>query len=790
MGTFLTARRDYMKKTLYFLCVFCALFCLSCFTAFAEETGDATEAVTEEDSETTTGTATETTTGAATEAENTEAENTDTYYIVLDAAGGVINDQEQLKLSYPKKDFQSVDLSGYAPSKEGFTFTGWYNNRTKVTSIAATDFADGTNKLHISAIYTKDSYDGSALTFTLDANGGQINEQSSATYDFDVAGKHYGVALNDYVPSRDNYEFKGWNTTPDGSGSTINVIFHHTFEKADELGMAYSDPDGTPDTRNLTFYAIWESLAAPAGQISIGDKSWNSLQSSSFDLYYNEPQQISITCGNDEASDGEASISYLISSKFLSEKALAKSSFEDYDGDISVADEGRYVIYARLTGKNGKSTYISSAGFIIDCHSPIVRGIEDGKTYCKTASITVKESHLAQVSVNDKKKKLSEDSKLTIKPADGPQTITVTDKAGNSTSFTITVNKKHVAEADDNDCTTPQLCKFCGAVVVKGKSKHTLGKWKSTGDDSHVRECTNPGCGYRVTQDCYGGQATCIKKAICKVCGSEYGSVSTTNHEALKKVDRVSATAASDGNIEYWYCSDCGKYFKDKSCSTEISEKETILKKTSPKMIGGSGSKWTKSTNDTVKFRSDAAFDDFECVLIDGKKISSSYYKVSEGSIIVELKSSYLDSLSVGSHSITIRSTTGDAVTGFSIEEKQTTEQPTTTAPITTQSTTQTTTESTTEITTEYTTEYTTTEYTTAETTTEDTTTETTTASETTTETTTQKSTAHFDSYKADNSVDKRHNRVRNLQLVILITVIVTILASFAIIILSGMKKK
>lgn len=70
--------------------------------------------------------------------------------------------------------------------------------------------------------------------------------------------------------------------------------------------------------------------------------------------------------------------------------------------------------------------------------------------------MTVKESHLAKVTVNGEEKPLDDDHSLALEATDGEQTIIVSDKAGNETKLTVTVNKKHTAETDDGDCTTPQ----------------------------------------------------------------------------------------------------------------------------------------------------------------------------------------------------------------------------------------------------------------------------------------------------------------------------------------------
>lgn len=66
-------------------------------------------------------------------------------------------------------------------------------------------------------------------------------------------------------------------------------------------------------------------------------------------------------------------------------------------------------------------------------------------------------------------------------------------------------------------------------------------------------------------------------------------------------------------------------------------------------------------------FGSNAAFQDFLRVLIDGQEISRDRYTVSEGSTIVVLKESYLSTLKKGEHTLTIVSADGEAVTKFTV---------------------------------------------------------------------------------------------------------------------------
>ncbi len=76
-----------------------------------------------------------------------------------------------------------------------------------------------------------------------------------------------------------------------------------------------------------------------------------------------------------------------------------------------------------------------------------------------------------------------------------------------------------------------------------------------------------------------GGEATCKDKAACEVCGERYGEPDAKNHKALQHVEAKAATKDAKGNIEYWYCADCGKYFKDAAATAEITKADTVTAK-------------------------------------------------------------------------------------------------------------------------------------------------------------------------------------------------------------------
>ena len=91
-----------------------------------------------------------------------------------------------------------------------------------------------------------------------------------------------------------------------------------------------------------------------------------------------------------------------------------------------------------------------------------------------------------------------------------------------------------------------------------------------------------------------------------------------------------------------------------------------------PVIIAGANGSWQKSGTDGLSFTSNAAFADFIKVQVDGKDLDASNYTVKEGSTIVTLNAAYLNTLSVGKHTLSIVSANGTATTEFIITAAQT----------------------------------------------------------------------------------------------------------------------
>ena len=185
---------------------------------------------------------------------------TGTYYLNLDAFGGTIEDKSVYQITSKSDEFKTVDLTKYEPERKGCTFKGWDLNGKFVNKITATDFADS-DSVTVTATYVSNIFYDDEMSVTLNANGGTINGEKSAQYNY-LGGGNSGTSMSllPYVPTRSGYTFNGWNAKKDGSGN-YKYLYWREWDKDRESeferdGLITND-NGYERYRNLTLYATW-----------------------------------------------------------------------------------------------------------------------------------------------------------------------------------------------------------------------------------------------------------------------------------------------------------------------------------------------------------------------------------------------------------------------------------------------------------------------------------------------------------------------------------------------------
>ena len=221
--------------------------------------------------------------------------------------------------------------------------------------------------------------------------------------------------------------------------------------------------------------------------------------------------------------------------------------------------------------------------------------------------------------------------------------------------------------------TTPQTCTTCGYVI-----KEAIG---------HVHSYTEKNTDAKYLKSA----ATCTAKAVYYYSCS-CGEKGTATFESGETLAHTWETKWANNDGKHWHeCTVCKtkgdeadhafEWKIDKEATvTEAGAKHEECKvcgykktaiaidKLAPSIIDGRNAKWNKGGENNMTFKSDAAFSDFVEVLVDGKTITAENYEKREGSIIIELKASYLETLAEGEHTLTIRSASGDATTKFTVE--------------------------------------------------------------------------------------------------------------------------
>ena len=609
------------------------------------------------------------------------------YTITFDTAGGSA-------VASITQDYGTAITAPANPTREGYTFIGWDK------AIPATMPAEN---MIIKAKWKVNQY-----TITFDSNGG--SEIAPIT-------QNYGTAITAPAdPTREGYTFIGW-------------------DKAIPATMPAED---------LTITAQWRDIAVPTGEIKIAENGWKSfLNTITFRLFFKDTQTVTVTAADN--SGKAVKIEYLLSDKALTESKLAGMTFTAYSAPFSINPDNEYVIYAKLTDTSGNVAYINTNGIVLDATVPGISGIADGKTYCAAQTVTVTEKYIGTVKVNGTEVRLDKNSQFALSPASGEQTIVVTDKAGNETRVTVTVNNGHTYEWQSENGQYWQKCKFCNhetakkdipTINISGADKvcrtqdykfsFTLPEG-ATGaaygyefigfDDGPLTPTVENGLysgiikasAYPAKENSFklivsaktadgfafsaekkvaiqnehsGGTATCKDKAICEVCGESYGKLDPNNHANLKHIDAKAATKTSEGNIEYWYCDGCNKYYKDAKATQEITKAQTVTAKLPPKITAGDGATVTQGEKKELSFTSDASFADFLRVELDGTTLDEKDYTKKEGSTIITLNRDFVATLSVGEHTLAIVSKSGTATAKFTVKAKPTetaTPQPTVT---------------------------------------------------------------------------------------------------------------
>ena len=132
------------------------------------------------------------------------------------------------------------------------------------------------------------------------------------------------------------------------------------------------------------------------------------------------------------------------------------------------------------------------------------------------------------------------------------------------------VDKDHICDycektiSEHEDADKNHICDYCEKIISEHEDK----------DKNHICDY----CGKEITNHS-GGKATCTEKAVCEICNEPYGEIDGASHADLRHIEAKTATKDVEGNVEYWYCEACNKYYSDEAATKEIKKTDTVTAK-------------------------------------------------------------------------------------------------------------------------------------------------------------------------------------------------------------------
>ena len=179
----------------------------------------------------------------------------------------------------------------------------------------------------------------------------------------------------------------------------------------------------------------------------------------------------------------------------------------------------------------------------------------------------------------------------------------------------------------------------------------------------------------KVSHESYPGEENGLKFVVYAKTsdGFEFTVTKTVeilDNHILEHISAKDATASKEGNIEYWHCTVCDTYFSDKDGKNEIELKDTVVSRKAPEIIEGKGQSVNQGEKKALSFTSNAPYNEFKYVKLDGKVLDYNNYTVKEGSTIVTLNKDFVSTLKAGKHILSIVSETGEASVEFNVNKK------------------------------------------------------------------------------------------------------------------------
>ena len=619
----------------------------------------------------------------------------DTITITADAGGSGITKVEVQAGNDSWTDITDSYLSGYTVTANG-TYTFRMTNGAGVTA---------------STSITYDNLDSVKPVVSIDSDeyisGNWINK--NVTLSVSNTAANLGTTTFQYKVGDGNWQTcNGAITVSEETDGTV-----YTFKAISASGVE-------SDEVSIT---VKIDKTAPEGDITIEQNSVKKfIHDITFGLFFNKNVDVTIT-GTDNLS-GVAAVEYYRSEEILTEDEV--SAIEDWTVYSSISetaeDAEQFIYYVKITDEAGNTTYFGSDGATFDLTAPVIAGVTEGATYYTTQSVTVSDTNLQSVTLNDE----SVGETFTLAGnTEAVYTIAATDKAGNKTTATVTMKpissleesigsltpdnvtsedmgkvetvKEQIESIDLEDATEDEKAALqeildkCDDLVEKIEESAQAG---STENTDKVEDITADNVKPEDKDDLTAAKED-LENALENF-GDNYTEEEKAEIqnkldqiddalESLEKVETVEDaisklpdTVEPDDTDAEQLIQEAKEQYDaltehEKSLVSEDAREklESLLALLGDyEVVKGDGSKWEKGTDTGLVFTANGAYSKFTGIEVDGKAVDKGDYTAVSGSTVITLKPEYLETLSVGTHTLTVQYTDGEASCEFTIVKK------------------------------------------------------------------------------------------------------------------------
>lgn len=553
--------------------------------------------------------------------------------------------------------------------------------------------------------YDEENYNEPTIA---DLNWAIVNDWEPTEFTFTALNGN-GYSNTDFVvTAAEGYSISTTNTA-DGTWAASLTKSEETAEGEVTFYLKNNATGTISQTKTLTYKL---DKTNPTGKVEFVERSsWQEFVNGiTFGLFYKT--EVTVKAEAADTLSGVETIEYAASNKSMTlDEVEAITSWQAMpENGVSVAleDAKKFVYFVKITDKAGNVTYLSTNGAEYDTTAPVIGGIENGAVYYTTQTATVTEKNLDVVTLNGE----VAGTTITLEGnKEATHTIVVKDKAGNEATVTVTMKPiaslgESIKDLTVNNATSADEAAIqtvldaveevleaenipedekAALIDLQNRAKALLkviadaAAAINTENIRNVADKNETNIKLDDKADLKKAR-TALEEALEEYQGNYTDQEQTVIRKEIERLTKaietieqteavIAAIKALPKSVEPDLKEETEKAIRDaKAAFDKLTDYQKSLmdkddKDKMEKLIDslddyeitkGNGKKWEKGSGQSLQFTANGPVRKFKELRIDDKVVGTSNYTIQEGSTIITLKASYLQTLSTGKHTIQV----------------------------------------------------------------------------------------------------------------------------------------